>query len=79
MDARLKSAVLWGAVGTMTFLVLVQGYALAIEPLVSLTRAGLVALVVGLGTAAAAYRLEPRVARWAAGRTGERDVDGERK
>ncbi|MFC7231827.1 hypothetical protein ACFQMM_11175 [Saliphagus sp. GCM10025308] len=79
MDARLKSAVLWGAVGAMTFLVLVQGYALAVEPLVSLTRAGLVALVVGIGTATAAYRLEPRVARWATGRAGDDGVDGKRK
>ncbi|WP_312912538.1 hypothetical protein [Natronosalvus caseinilyticus] len=79
MDARLKSAVLWGAVGTMTFLVLVQGYALAVEPLVSLPRAGLVALVVGVGTAAVAYRLESRVARWAAERVVDDGADGKRK
>ncbi|USZ73417.1 hypothetical protein NGM15_13995 [Natronosalvus halobius] len=63
----------------MTFLVLVQGYALAVEPLVSLPRAGLVALAVGVGTAAAAYRLEPRVARWAAGRVSDDGVDEKRK
>ncbi|MCU4740986.1 hypothetical protein OB955_13200 [Halobacteria archaeon AArc-m2/3/4] len=68
MPPRLKSALLWGAVGFMSFLVLVQGYALLEEPLVSITQGFVVALTVGVGTAGAAYVLEYRIAAWAARR-----------
>ena len=79
MDVRVKSALLWGAVGFMAFLVLVQGYALFQEPLVSITQGAAVAVLVGLGAAGAAYLLEHRVAAWSARRAQavERDGDGE--
>ena len=68
MNARSKSALLWGAVGFMTFMVLVQGYALAVEPLLSIGRGAAVAVLVGFATAGSAYVLEHRVADWAARR-----------
>ena len=68
MNPRAKSALLWGAVGLMTFLVLVQGYALFVEPLVSITQGGAVAVLVGVATATSAYTLEHRVAAWSARR-----------
>ncbi|NGM68187.1 hypothetical protein G6M89_04035 [Natronolimnobius sp. AArcel1] len=71
---RVKSALLWGAVGFMAFLVLVQGYALARGPLVSITQGAGVALLVAAGSAAGAYVLEHRVAAWSAQRVvGETD------
>ncbi len=62
---------LWGAVGFLAFLVLTQGYALLVEPLVSITQAVLVAVAVGAGAGVGAYVLEVRVARWAARRADE--------
>ncbi len=72
----MKSALLWGAVGFMSFLVLVQGYALYDGPLVSIGQGALIAFFVGLGAAASAYVLEHRVAAWSAQRALEAD-DGE--
>ncbi|WP_436348023.1 hypothetical protein [Natronorubrum sp. FCH18a] len=61
----------------MAFLVLVQGYALFVESLVSITQAALVAVVVGAGTAVSAYLLEYRIAAWSARRvTGETESHG---
>ncbi|MDJ1432366.1 hypothetical protein [Halostagnicola sp. A-GB9-2] len=71
MNPRIKSAVLWGAVGVMAFLVLIQGYALARGPLLSITQAVPVAVLVGCGTTALTYALEYRVAEWSAARAGE--------
>ncbi len=68
MNPRTKSALLWGAVGVMTFLVLVQGYALVVEPLVSIAQGGALAVLVGTATAASAYAVEHRVAAWSARR-----------
>ncbi|MDQ2051197.1 hypothetical protein RBH26_11975 [Natronolimnohabitans sp. A-GB9] len=65
---RVYSAVLWGIVGFLAFLVLVQGYALAVDPLVSLAQGAAIAALVGVGTTACAYRLEHRVAEWSARR-----------
>ena len=77
MNPRAKSALLWGAVGLMTFLVLVQGYALFVEPLVSITQGGAVALFVGVATATSAYTLEHRIAAWSARRvTDETESHG---
>ncbi|ELY92737.1 hypothetical protein C483_07212 [Natrialba hulunbeirensis JCM 10989] len=75
MNPRTKSALLWGAVGFMAFLVLVQGYALAVEPLVSIVQGFVVAVLVGVGTAVSAYVLEYRVAAWSAKRAAERTQD----
>ena len=71
MNRRVKSALLWGAVGFMTFLVLVQGYAVLVEPLVTIVEGAAVALLVGTGAAASAYVLEYRIAEWAARRAQE--------
>ncbi|OIB58479.1 hypothetical protein [Natrialba sp. SSL1] len=75
MNPRTKSALLWGAVGFMAFLVLVQGYALVVEPLVSIIQGFAVAVLVGVGTAVSAYVLEYRVAAWSAKRAAERTQD----
>ncbi|WP_092901782.1 hypothetical protein [Halostagnicola kamekurae] len=72
MHSRRKSALLWGLVGSMAFLAVLQGYTLAREPLLSITQAVLVAAVVGGVTAAVAYGLEYRIAAWTAQRTDER-------
>ncbi|MCU4751038.1 hypothetical protein OB919_03420 [Halobacteria archaeon AArc-curdl1] len=77
MEPRQKSALLWGAVGFMSFLVLVQGYALLREPLVSIMQGFSVAVVVGIGTAAVAYVLEYRVAAWSARRAVRTGADAE--
>ncbi|QRV13915.1 hypothetical protein [Haloterrigena salifodinae] len=65
---RIVSALLWGAVGWMAFLALVQGYALVVDPLVTFGQAVVVAVLVGAITAGTAYCLEHRVAVWAAQR-----------
>ncbi|RQH02049.1 hypothetical protein [Natrarchaeobius oligotrophus] len=62
----------------MAFLVLVQGYALVVEPLLSIAQGAAVALAVGLATAASAYVLEHRIAAWSARRaTDETDARGD--
>ncbi len=66
----------------MTFLVLIQGYAVLREPLVSLTEGAVVAVVVGVGTGIGAYALEHRVATWAARRAlakERRGADGDER
>ncbi len=68
MNRRVKSALLWGAVGCLSFLVLAQGYAVLVEPLVTIVQGAAVALLVGAGAAASAYTLEYRIAEWAARR-----------
>ncbi|AHG00194.1 hypothetical protein HALLA_16695 [Halostagnicola larsenii XH-48] len=72
MHSRRKSALLWGLVGAMAFLAVLQGYTLARGPLLSITRAVLVATVVGGMTALVAYGLEHRIAEWTAKRAEER-------
>ena len=52
----------------MAFLVLVQGYALFVGPLVTIVQGAAIALLVGVGTAVVAYVLEHRIAEWAARR-----------
>lgn len=65
---RLASAVLWGAVGFMTVLAAAQGYALLVEPLLSIPRAVGLGLAVAAVAAAVVYAIEHRVAAWAARR-----------
>ena len=65
MDPRAKSALLWGLVGGLTFLVLAQG-AVALDVLAAgLTRFVAVAFVVAVVTAAATHRYERRLVAWA--------------
>jgi hypothetical protein len=64
MRPRLRESLLWGAVGAMAFLVLVQGYELFADPGVGLPAKFGVALVVGalatgLTYATRRYVLEP--------------------
>lgn len=64
MRSRVKSALLWGAVGALAFLVAVQGYQLVVGGLaLPLLAVGAVALVVAAATAGVAYALEPRLLR----------------
>lgn len=69
---RVASAALWGAVGFMSVMVAVQGYALLYGPLLSILQAGAFGLVVGGVAALVVYATEHRVAAWAAARREER-------
>ncbi|ELZ04123.1 hypothetical protein C480_11441 [Natrialba aegyptia DSM 13077] len=80
MNPRLKSALLWGAVGAMAFLVLLQGYALVVEPLVSIGAGVVIAVCVGTATGIGAYVLEHRLAARATARVdSEPSSDGKSK
>ncbi|MFB6090481.1 MAG: hypothetical protein ABEJ97_05425 [Halobellus sp.] len=60
---RTRSALLWGLVGALAFLVLVQGYRLVVGSLGIDFLGGLaVALLVGVAVAAISYVAEPRLA-----------------
>ncbi len=63
MDAGQRASLLWGVVGGMAFLVLVQGYELLAEQGVALAIKAGVAVVVLAVTALAAHALRP----WLAG------------
>ena len=62
MDARRKDSLLWGVVGGLAFLVLVQGYELVADESVALTVKAGVAVAVLAVTALAAHALRPRLA-----------------
>ncbi len=62
MDARQKDSLLWGAVGGLAFLVLVQGYELLAEQGVAVVVKAGVAVVVLTVTALVAHTLRPRLA-----------------
>jgi uncharacterized membrane protein len=62
MHPRQKSSLLWGLVGALTFLVLVQGYRLVVGPLdVSVVAIGVVTLLVGATAAGLTHALAPRM------------------
>ena len=61
-DQRRRAALLWGLVGALSFLVLVQGYELLAEPGVGVPAKVGVALAVGLAATAATYVLQGRLA-----------------
>ncbi|MDS0296337.1 hypothetical protein [Halogeometricum luteum] len=68
MTPRARSAALWGLVGTLSFLVLVQGYRLLVGPLgIGFGATAAVAVLVGLVVTAATYATEHRLS--AKGRT----------
>ncbi|MDS0297712.1 hypothetical protein NDI76_03025 [Halogeometricum sp. S1BR25-6] len=68
MTPRTRSAVLWGLVGTLSFLVLVQGYRLLVGTLnIGFGATAAVAVLVGLVVTATAYATEHRLS--AKGRT----------
>ena len=59
MEPRTKASLLWGLVGALTFLVLLQAYQLATQEFASLGVVVAVTTVVGGGTALAAQLLRP--------------------
>lgn len=63
MRARVRSALLWGAIGGLVFLVAVQGYALVASLPIGLPLRMVVAVVVGGVTATFAYATEYRLMR----------------
>ncbi|QLG49089.1 hypothetical protein [Natrinema halophilum] len=71
IDSRTRSAVLWGIVGFLSFLVLLQGYALVDEPIVSIGWGLVIASLVGFGSLVGSYLLEPRIAAWSNCRNGK--------
>jgi len=62
MDPRLRSDLLWGAIGGLSFLVLLQGYHLVGGTFVGVGPMVAVAGGVFLATAATAHAVRPRVA-----------------
>ncbi|WP_302082212.1 hypothetical protein [Salinibaculum rarum] len=61
MDPQLKSSVLWGAVGAMAFLVLVQGYHLVADDFLGLGPMAAGALAVLVATTALSHAVRPRL------------------
>jgi len=61
MRPRLKASVLWGLVGLLGFLVLLQGYELATGYRYALGVKAGVALAVGTGATGVSYAAEPLV------------------
>lgn len=61
MHSRRKATVLWGVVGALLFLVLAQGYRLYAEEGVGLPLALIVAVGVGIATAAGSCLVERRI------------------
>ncbi|WP_254525030.1 hypothetical protein [Natrinema caseinilyticum] len=70
IDPYAKSAALWGAIGFLSVLVLVQGAALVREPIVTMAQGLALATLVGLATTLGSYLLESRLAAWARRRRG---------
>ena len=60
MTPRTRASVLWGVVGALTFLVLVQGYDLLLGLDVGFAPRFAVAAVVGVVAAVLSHRLAPR-------------------
>ncbi|MDT3433823.1 hypothetical protein [Haloarcula sp. 1CSR25-25] len=61
MDPRTKASLLWGAVGGLAFLVLVQGYELLAGTPVSISAKVGVAVAVAVGAMLVSYRMQPRL------------------
>lgn len=71
MNPRLKSALLWGGVGALAFLVLIQGYELWSGNGVDAAIKVVVALLVGVTSTVGTYVAEGRFARRGTVETGE--------
>ncbi|EMA50751.1 MULTISPECIES: hypothetical protein [Halococcus] len=65
MHPRTKTSLLWGVIGALVFLVLVQGYTLLVVsgPAIGILAKLVVAVVVGVCGAASSYALEGWLAR----------------
>lgn len=61
MDPTVKSSLLWGMIGALAYLVLLQGYQLVAETFVGLPAMVGVATVVGCVSAVTAHALRPRI------------------
>ena len=61
MDARTKSSLLWGVVGALAFLVLLQGYELLAARRVTLTAKVGVAVAVAVGATLLTYTPRDRL------------------
>ena len=61
MDARVKASLLWGLVGSMAFLALVQGYHLVADRFLGLAPMAVGAIVVFAATTVSAHALRLRV------------------
>lgn len=64
MDPAVKSSLLWGAVGALAFLVLVQGYHLLTGRFVGAGVMAGMAVLVGLVSAVVTHLLRPLVLQW---------------
>ena len=64
MRRTVKSSLLWGLVGALSFLVLVQGYHLVASSFVDIGVMAGGAAIVGLFSAVATHLLRPVVRRW---------------
>ncbi|WP_058993910.1 hypothetical protein [Haloarcula sp. CBA1127] len=61
MDPRTKASLLWGVVGGLAFLVLIQGYELLAGTPVSIPAKAGVAVAVGVGATFAANHMQSRL------------------
>jgi hypothetical protein len=61
VEPHRKASVLWGVVGALTFLVLVQGYELAVGDRVGLLVKTVVTLAVLVAVTTVVHRLRPRL------------------
>jgi hypothetical protein len=61
MDPRIKSSLLWGVVGALAFLVLLQGYELLAAQRVTLAAKVSVAVVVAVGATLLTYATRDRL------------------
>ncbi len=61
MHTRTKSAVLWGLVGALSFLVLLQGYEVIVDASTPLVITAAVTVVIGVLAAGLSYVVEGRL------------------
>lgn len=61
MNPARREALLWGVVGGLAFLVLIQGFELLADRSVAITIKAGVALVVGIGAAGTTWLLQDRL------------------
>lgn len=64
MEPTVKSNLLWGVIGCLSFLVLIQAYHLVTDTFVGIPVMVGVALVVGAASGLVTHVLRPHVARW---------------
>jgi ABC-type antimicrobial peptide transport system permease subunit len=65
MDPRRKSSLLWGLVGALSFLVLLQAYHIVADDFLAVPTVVIATIVVALASAALAHVFRPRIRRYA--------------